>query len=257
MQIKQYFPLLLTLIFLFPAVYNVKTLQAEETMGNKIEFQARDGVTIKADLYMDYDKSAPFIVLFHQAGSSRGEYNEIAPKLSKLGFNAMAVDQRSGSAMNGTTNETNLSAERLGKKRGYMDASADLEAAFIYARETYAHGKIIVWGSSYSASLVLLLAGRNIIEPDGILSFSPGEYLGFRNRVASAVKTIDVPVFITSAKNEKNNWWKIFESIPSDRKIWFLPETKNGRHGSSTLFASEDAGGEYWAAVEIFLKQFL
>jgi len=205
---------------------------------------------------MDHDKSAPFIVLFHQAGSSRGEYNEIAPRLSKLGFNVMAVDQRSGSASNGKINETNISARSIGKNTEYMDAADDLTAAFKYAEETYAEGEIIVWGSSYSASLVLLLSGRKIIDPDGILSFSPGEYLGFGNKVASAVKTIDVPVFITSAKNEKNSWWKIYQSVSSDKKAWFLPETKNGRHGSSTLFSAEEASQEYWIAVEKFLKQF-
>ena len=35
----------------------------------------------QADLYIAHDASAPFILLFHQAGWSRGEYLEIAPKL--------------------------------------------------------------------------------------------------------------------------------------------------------------------------------
>ena len=37
-----------------------------------------------------------FIVMFHQAGWSRGEYREIAPKLVAKGYRVLAVDQRAG-----------------------------------------------------------------------------------------------------------------------------------------------------------------
>jgi len=67
-----------------------------------ITFPSHEGVTITADLYItNEDKNIPFIVLFHQAGFSRGEYREIAPKLNKLGFNCMAIDQRSGDGVIG------------------------------------------------------------------------------------------------------------------------------------------------------------
>ena len=56
----------------------------------KIEFSSEDGLKITADLYMVHSEEKPFIVLFHQAGWSRGEYLEIAPKLNKIGFNCMA-----------------------------------------------------------------------------------------------------------------------------------------------------------------------
>ncbi|MDX2288465.1 MAG: hypothetical protein NW217_06550 [Hyphomicrobiaceae bacterium] len=45
-------------------------------------FTASDGVTIHADVYKAVPAgNAPRIVLAHQAGSSRGEYREIAPRL--------------------------------------------------------------------------------------------------------------------------------------------------------------------------------
>jgi len=50
--------------------------------------------------------------LFHQAGSNRGEYAMIGPMLAALGFNALAIDQRSGGNAWGRTNET---VKRLGK----------------------------------------------------------------------------------------------------------------------------------------------
>ena len=77
-----------------------------------VHYKSKDGIQITADLYMSHKTSAPFIVLFHQARWSRGEYREIAPKLNKMGFNCLAVDQRSGDAVNGVENETKKSADR-------------------------------------------------------------------------------------------------------------------------------------------------
>jgi predicted alpha/beta hydrolase len=73
----------------------------------KITFPAADGLEVTADLYRaSEDLATPMIVLFHQAGFSRGEYLQIAPRLGGMGFNCLAVDQRSGKATAGVTDET-------------------------------------------------------------------------------------------------------------------------------------------------------
>ena len=41
-----------------------------------ITFKAEDGLEITADVYIQYELTKPFIILFHQAGWSRGEYLE-------------------------------------------------------------------------------------------------------------------------------------------------------------------------------------
>lgn len=69
-----------------------------------VTFETEDGLVVTADVYVSQPESAPFILLFHQAGFSRGEYRPIAPKLNELGFNCMAVDQRSGNMANGVVN---------------------------------------------------------------------------------------------------------------------------------------------------------
>ena len=71
----------------------------------QVEFPAADELMITGDLYLAHeDKSTPFIVLCHQANWSRGEYREIAPKLNELGFNCLAIDQRSGKSVNDIDN---------------------------------------------------------------------------------------------------------------------------------------------------------
>ena len=109
-----------------------------------IVFDASDGVTITADLYMPHaDKKHPFIVLFHQAASSRGEYREIAPKLAKLGFNSIAIDQRSGDGINNVDNETVMDALEKDKGIEYLDALVDLKSAIVYVKKHYAKGKVL------------------------------------------------------------------------------------------------------------------
>jgi len=228
-------------------------IPADET----IYFKSKDGVEIAADLYMTHAKTAPFIVLFHQAGWSRGEYNEIAPKLNALGYNCMSVDLRSGGSVNDVKNITNQNAIKSMKETQYVDAIQDMESAIGYAKENLAEGKLIVWGSSYSSALTLKLAGEMADQIDGALAFSPGEYFVSqgkpRNFIASSAAHIADPVFITSARNEKNSWWGIYVSISSDKKEYFLPES-SGNHGSRALWQKFSDSPQYWDAVKKFLK---
>lgn len=218
-----------------------------------ITFASLDDLKVTADISVVHDTSAPFIVLFHQAGWSRGEYKEIMPKLNKLGFNCMAVDQRSGGKVNGVKNETNARATKADKATEYLDAYQDLQAALNYAHRNFARGKLIIWGSSYSAALVIKLAADNQDIVDGVLSFSPGEYFGSALSVGGAAKKIKCPVFITSAKAERGNWIRIFSQVPSPAKQFFTPETA-GNHGSRALWSKFEDSDSYWQAVTAFLK---
>lgn len=223
-----------------------------------ITFPSGDELPVTADVYLAHDRTAPFIVLFHQAGWSRGEYREIAPKLNAMGFNCMAVDQRSGGSVNGVTNETAAAARKKKAGTGYVDALPDIRAALAYARSEYARGKLIAWGSSYSAGLVLRLAGEEPDSVDGVLAFAPGEYFGKQGKsatwVTEAAAKIDDPAFITSAKSEKGRWETIYAAIPKKYRNRFVPKTA-GNHGSRALWKKFDDSEDYWEAVSAFLEK--
>jgi predicted alpha/beta superfamily hydrolase len=127
-----------------------------------------------------------------------------------------------------------------------------------YAKANYAKGKLIIWGSSYSAALSIKLASEYPKTVNTVLSFSPGEYFSKpgKNHIAEAAKTIHFPVFITSAKNEASKWAGIYGAIPSKSKQKFVPTTA-GNHGSRALWKRFPDSKDYWAAVNGFLKQFL
>lgn len=222
-----------------------------------IEFESEDGLVITADLYLTSNDDEPFIILFHQAGWSRGEYLEIAPRLNALGYNCMAVDQRSGKEVNDVENETAKRALAKSLAQDYPDALPDMYAAIKYVKDNYKYEKLILWGSSYSSALVLKIAGDNPGIADASLSFAPGEYFTRYGKsedwITQSAKNIKAPVFITSAKNEHAYWKGIFEVIQSDNKQSFLPDT-DGNHGSRALWKQFDDSADYWKTVEAFLK---
>ncbi len=233
-------------------LFSIFGLHAQET----ISFLSNDSIKVSADLYIQHTKSAPFIIFFHQAGWSRGEYIEIAPWVNQLGFNAMAVDQRSGNEVNKIKNQTKIDASKKGKGTKYLDAVPDILAAIYYVKEHYPKAKIIIWGSSYSSALVLKIAGEYPDLVSGVLAFSPAEYYGRfgkpKDYISRSAKKIQVPVFITSAQSEASKWKTIFERIPSKSKTSFVP-TGKGNHGSRALWTSKTDHEEYRKAVKEFL----
>src|SRR5579872_986887 len=135
-----------------------------------VSLTASDGATVFADYVPAKAAGGRLILLFHQAGSNRGEYAPIAPVLAQLGYATLALDQRAGGSMWGRTNET---VQHLGHSAGYGEALRDLEAALAWAKAKEPGGKIILWGSSYSAALVFLLAAKHPEEVAAVLAFSP------------------------------------------------------------------------------------
>ena len=139
----------------------------------EVQFSTSDGITVFGDIYASPEgKSAPIILLFHQAGGdARGEYSGIAGRLLENGYNVLAIDQRSGGDRFGGVNRT---VATLGQTDyGYCDVYPDLEAALAFARESGYSGPLAVWGSSYSAALVFQLGAKNSDEVAAVLGFSP------------------------------------------------------------------------------------
>ncbi len=219
-----------------------------------IEFPSKDGLPITADYYAL--ENAPLIILFHQAGWSRGEYREIAPQLNTLGFACLAVDQRSGGEVNGVVNTTHKQAVAGGLPTGYLDALQDMQSALDYAVSRLKKKKIIVWGSSYSAALAFVLSANNRSRVTAMLAFAPGEYFSRFGKsdhfITDHARQLNMPVFITSAKKEYQNWKNIYSAVPSKQKSFFLPATA-GQHGSRALWTKFPEHKSYWTAVKKFL----
>ena len=213
-----------------------------------IEFKAPDGLMITADSY-EIIPGIRYILLCHQARFSRGEYIETAKKFNALGFNCLAIDQRNGEVCNQITNETAKRAKKQKMKCGYLDAMQDIIAAINYIHKKSGQ-KIILLGSSYSASLALLIGNKNE-NIEAVIAFSPGEYFDGIN-LKDEIKGMQKPVFVTSSKAEANQVSLLMEGVIANKSI-FAP-TADGDHGSKVLWGSNgDSKNEYWNALKRFL----
>jgi dienelactone hydrolase len=245
---------LLGSLFCFFAFSLLQGQSMNDFQGETIHFNSSDDVKITADLYMTSNSKAPFIILYHQAGYSRGEYLSIAPQLNALGFNCMAIDQRSGDSVNKVPNETHKEAVAMNKPTEYLDAIEDIESAYLYVKYGIQPEKIILWGSSYSAAIMFYMGSVHHDNLSGLLAFSPGEYFKInRKEIKSYASKVTCPVFVTSAKSEYQQWKSIYASVKSD-KSYFLPETE-GKHGSKALWNDNPNHAAYWSAVKEFLHQ--
>ena len=228
--------------------------ECEDNMNSVIEsvtFHSLDSLLITAEIYCN-NKEAEVFVLCHQAGYSRGEYTETAQKFYDLGYNCFVIDQRSGDEVNQVKNITAKRAKSQGLPTEYLDAEQDIIAAVNYATQFYGR-KVILVGSSYSASLVLKIAAENE-NVAKVISFSPGEYFGEHLKLKESIANLNIPVFITSSKKEADEAKTIFDAIPSTEKTQFTPEG-DGEHGSKALWAEKKDHQEYWDALLKFLAE--
>ncbi|MEM7416691.1 MAG: alpha/beta hydrolase [Gemmatimonadota bacterium] len=216
-----------------------------------------DGVTIPAWLYTTPEtEAAPLVVLFHQGGSSgRAEYAPIVPRLRELGYAALVIDQRRGGELFEAQNEVAVRFDP--ETTSYCDPLPDLEAALEFARRLRPEQRVVLWGSSYSAALVVQLGVRRAADVAGVLAFSPasGEPMAGCEPEPWAAR-LERPLFAARPANEvaiPEIQEQLDELAALGAVTWVADP---GRHGSSML-VEERVGastGPTWAAVEAFLS---
>ena len=216
----------------------------------KVTFFSDDSLEITANFYQA-DPFQPYVVFFHQARSSKGEYNEIAPKFLKMGYNCLVVDLRSGGEMNYVQNETALRAKQNNIPQSMLDARKDVAAAVAYAFKASAR-PVILFGSSYSATLALEEA-KSDPKVRAVVAFSPGEYFPGHS-VKETLAGLKKPYFVTGSLNEVPYIEELLSETNSASGTIFSPQEGQGRHGASTLWKEEPASSEYWLALILFFR---
>lgn len=219
----------------------------------KKTFMSSDEVQVTADFYPSGNPTDRYILLFHQGGSSRGEYNEIAPKLKKMGYNCLAVDLRYGNEVNFVPNETADYAKRNDLPVSYLDARKDMVAAIKYAYNL-TNKRVILLGSSYSASLALLVA-KNNSRVKAVIAFSPGEFFRPDYIMTQQMKHFDKKVFINGSKREYSYNLELTARMPKENRVLFTPSSGNCPHGAKALWDSNDSSEEIWLSLMLFINE--
>lgn len=232
---------------------------AETQPTREVVFSAADGVRLYGDLYLPSgSRSAPMILLFHQAGANaRAEYGPLVGRLIERGYSLFAIDQRVGGSRLGGENRTVADLPE-GREYSYCEAMPDLEAALDYVTSQGYDGPKAVWGSSYSGALVLRLAASRGSKLKAVLAFSPasgGPLADCRGEdVAAEVK---IPALIMRPESEMDR------EISRKQRDIFIEHgfdfyvAANGVHGSSMLNPGQLEGSAdgTWRVVMSFLDK--
>lgn len=265
MKLTGVFPLIL-IVWIFSGCTNPedkkvidKSVPLQETEAvsvtypEEVRFPSADSLPVTGHWY-EKEKDSPVIVLCHQARFNKYEYAGIAEELNSLGYSCLAIDQRSGGPIANHLNETYLAAKSMGKLTGFLDAEQDIYAAINYAHKRSGHS-VILWGSSYSATLGLYIAAESE-KVSSVVSFSPGNYLAEqKGSLTPIMKNMEKPFFLTSSRTEiKNIQELVGAKVFSDHQMWYRP-SHSGHHGSRALWPSQDGGEAYWEAIREFLKR--
>lgn len=230
---------------------NEKLSREIRSHSKEVTFPASDGGAVFGDLYESAVPATAVVLMFHQANSNSIEYAPIAPRVTKMGFDCLAIDQRSGGAMFDGVNRTAKAAKG---PTGYMDAYLDMLGALRWA-ENRKYERIILWGSSYSAGLVLRMAAEHPTIA-AVLAFSPGEYYGHAGTAASWATRDHSPTLMAFTEGEKKDVGEtLFRALPATKGN-VLVSYPDGVHGSSTLREDRNPKGygRYWNDVEAFLN---
>jgi len=205
--------------------------------GEPVTLQASDGGTVYGTLSRAGGHADAVLLLFHQAGASRHEYDPLVPGLTKMGYDTLAIDQRSGDSLFGGRNET---VAKRGGSADYLDALPDLEGALAWAKARH-YARIAVVGSSYSASLAILLAAKHPQDIAAVASFSPGEYFDDKDMVKRAAAKVAVPFYITTRPEEEDKVQEVLRDARG-KNVTHYRQTI-GVHGASTLVQARDPQG--------------
>ncbi len=221
---------------------------------NTITFVSVDGLTITADEYI-FASNNPYILLFHEQGSSRGEFHTIARRLSKMDYNCLAVDLRNGGNNNFVSNQT---AKRCRESRcalGADNVELDMKAAIEYAF-SQSNQPVILFASGANGSLSLKIANE-IDNVKAVVAFSPGEYFVPNITIQDTISNLKKPIFISSSLLEFPYVAQLVSGVDEQYVTLFKPKLGDGARGTASLTAENEYSSEYWLALLLFFKELV
>ncbi len=216
-----------------------------------VEFYSADSLLITADDYFISD-SLPYLILLHEQGSSRGEFNNIADRFQKMDYNCLAVDLRNGGNSNFISNETAKRCRRNGLPSGVNEIEADIKAAIAYATKKTGL-PVVLLGAGANASIAMKLARENAAVR-AVVALSTGEYFRPRLIIRETVAGLEKPVLILTNQMEYPYVEELASGISNEYKTIFKPEEAQGSRGSRALLSDNPTNSEYWLSLLIFFK---
>jgi len=223
------------------------------TLVEDVEIITEDNIKLYGDFARKNDTDE-IVLLFHQGGSNvRGEYKNILPRLFAEGYNVLATDLRSGGETYGFENRT---TEHLEKEYEYCQAQRDIQAVINYVNKK-GYKNIILWGSSFSGSLVIRAVEGNEQLMKGVVAFSPasGGPMAIC-RPDEMIKKTKVKLIVFRPKRELEiesvqQQFELLDKYGHDTHV-----AENGIHGASMLDKErvQESTNKEWERVLEFIE---
>lgn len=239
------------LAFILLTIFSTETTFSQIVRKSKIEFYSKDSLILTADHYFS-DKEYPYILFFHSENSSRGEFESIAYRFTKMHYNCLAVDLRTGDKFGYVKNESVPRDSGSFIDRRLKNGEQDILAAIEFA-QTLTDKNLILFGSSSSASLSLKVA-TELTNIDAVMALSPGEYFKPDFSIQNMAPEFKIPIFIAGNKIEEPYLKDIFFELKDEYKSLVNPSENSVGRGAELLSEENPANNEYWMAVLIFIK---
>jgi dienelactone hydrolase len=216
-----------------------------------VNFFSEDSLLITADVYLTRD-TLPFILLFHEQGSSRGEFDNIIHRFQKMNFNCLSVDIRNGGNASFIANETEKRC-----RAGNFSTSTDAIEGDFRSAVNYAFGRsgepLILLGSGANGSMALKTAKEQDVVKAAI-ALSPGEYFLNNYSIEDTISGMEKPILVTANQIEKPYVEQLVAGIEAEFKTVFAPEEAEGMRGTAALLSDNPSEGEYWLSILLFFK---
>jgi pimeloyl-ACP methyl ester carboxylesterase len=219
-----------------------------------VQFETEDGLEITADEYI-INSDNPYILLLHNQGASRGEYQTIARKLCKMDYNCLAIDLRNGGSNHPVSNETVKRCRQNRCPTGLSSIELDVNAALQYI-QSRSEQPVILFGSSENASLSLKIATENE-NVRAVVAFSPGEYFMPEISIQDTITNLKKPTFVSSGLSEIPYVKELISGMDENFVTLFEPKLGEGEQGIEALNISTENNSEYWLALLLFFKDLV
>jgi dienelactone hydrolase len=222
----------------------------------EVSFSSSEGVTLFGDLAI-HPESDKILLLFHQGRSNvRAEFEYTLPKLYQMGYSILAMDIRNGGELYGSVNRTIANSAM---ESAYCDAESDISSSLDHLLSLDLKKKIILTGSSFSATMSIRVAADHQKDIAGVIAFSPSSGGPMKDCLPDeAIADLKKPLLVVRPEREME-----IESVADQLQLvkknghqtFVAP---NGVHGSSLLVpyrVGKDVS-ENWLAIHNFLDQF-
>jgi dienelactone hydrolase len=196
-----------------------------------VTFTTSDGVTIHGTLRVGQAGPTP-VVLVHQLGSTRAEWDSLVEKLGAAGFTTLAIDLRGhGDSTSGTGPSPRSYAYGSFRDTDWRDTQRDVRAAidFLAAREEVTAQTVVLVGSSIGGTACLAAAAE---DPRAVrvAVLSPGRaYRGF-DAIIPASKLGARELLILRAQDEAmtQETGEVLDRIVTNATLQLVPGAAHG-----------------------------